>query len=82
MMVFEQVVENDAVARREDTLEVHSSFFRKFRFDKEAVAETVFWFEEFAENDCVAGDSTGALRSRNRVEEPDTSRIDERPLRV
>ena len=41
-MVYEQVVENDAVATREDTLEVHSSFFRKLKFDKEAVVERVF----------------------------------------
>ena len=81
-MVFEQVVENDAVARREDTLEVHSSFFRKLRFDKEVAAEKVFLFEEIVEDNCVAGDSTGALRCRNRVEKPDTSRIDERPLQV
>ena len=67
-MVFEQVVEKDAVARREDTLEVHSSFFRKLRFDKEVTAEMGFLFEEFAENDCVDGARTGALRGRNRVE--------------
>ena len=53
MMLSEQTVENDAVARREDTLEVHSSFLRKLRFDREAAAEMVLLFEEFAESVCV-----------------------------
>ena len=61
-MVFEQVIEDHAVARREDTLEVH---------EKEIAAERVFFFEEFAEDDYVVGDNTGALRCRNRLEEPD-----------
>ena len=61
---------------------MHSSFFRKLRFDKEVAAEMGFLFEEFAENDCVDGDRTGVLRRRNRVEKPNMLRIDERPLQV
>ena len=34
-----QVVMGDAVARREDTLKVHSSFFRKFKLDIDDAAE-------------------------------------------
>ena len=61
-MVFGHVVEDDAVARREDTLEVH---------EKEIAAERVFLFGEFAENGYVARDNTRALCCRNRLEEPD-----------
>lgn len=37
-----QVVESDAVARSEDTLEVHSAFFRKSRLDSHDAEERVF----------------------------------------
>ena len=39
MMPLEQAVENDAVAGKEDTLEVHTSFFRKLRFVGDAAAK-------------------------------------------
>lgn len=45
--------------------------FEKLRLDKEVAVERVFLFEEFGANGHVAGDSTGALRCRTRVEEPD-----------
>ena len=60
------------VARREDTLEMHSSFFRKLRFDKEVAAGRMFLFEDFEVKDCVAGDSNGPLRCRSRIEESDS----------
>ena len=40
-MLSAQVVESDAVARSEDTLEVHSAFFRKFRLDRADAEERV-----------------------------------------
>lgn len=43
-MPLEQTFENDAVARREDTLEVHSSVFRKLRFVRDAAAEKISSF--------------------------------------
>lgn len=61
---------------------MYSSFFRELRFDEEVAAERVFLSEVYAENDWVAGDSTGALRCRKRVQKPDTLRIDERALQV
>ena len=41
-MLSAQVVESDAVAKREDTLEVHSSFFRKLKLDKDVAPKEVF----------------------------------------
>ena len=46
-MLSAHVVENDAVARREDTLEVHSSFFRKLKLDRDdATGATERVFED------------------------------------
>ena len=41
-MLSAQVVESDAVARSEDTLEVHSPFFRKLTSDKVDAEEKAF----------------------------------------
>ena len=37
-----QVVESDAVAKREDTLDVHSAFFRKLKLNNDDAPEEVF----------------------------------------
>ena len=62
MMLSEQTVENDAVARREDTLEVRSAFLRKLRFDRDAAAESTFWFEGISECHCVVAARAGVPR--------------------
>ena len=72
MMLSEQTVEKDAVARREDTLEVHSSFLRKFRFDRDAAAESAFLFEDISERYCVLGARAGVPGWGAFVEKPDT----------
>lgn len=71
-ILSEQIVENDAVARREDTLEVHSSSFRKLKFDKEAAVER--WCDGFAEILCVAETNIEMLGRCTCVEKPDIKR--------
>ncbi len=38
-MLSAQAVESDAVARRDDTLDVHSSFFRKLKLGRDDAVE-------------------------------------------
>ena len=61
MLLPEQTVENKAIARSEDTPEMHSSFFRKLRFDRNADAERIFSFEHISERHCVVGAGAEAL---------------------
>ena len=70
MILSEQTVENEAVARREETLEVHSSFFRKLRFDRDAAAEAFLLFADVSEYPCVAGARAGMMDCCNGVIRP------------